>query len=943
MKRKILYALFALVLLTSLALPIFTFTETAFAHTQVVFTVTPVGGTWTVPAGVTELQVLVVAGGGGGGSLSGSTRGEGGGGAGGVSYNAAYTVTPGQIITVTVGTGGNAVGGDAESGNGTNSVFGTITSTGGGAGGHISGQNGGSGGGACGIAGSHGGYGTAGQGNDGGNVTGAGHFGGGGGGGADADGAGGTDAVGGNGGSGHDYSAIFGAAVGEAGWFGGGGGGGADGTGVAGTGGNGGGGDGAKGGDAGAGLANTGGGGGASGQWKSNIEGDGGKGVVIVRYCDAPTVVTLAASGVGTIQATVNGNITNVDTVNATIRGFQYDTDAGAPYTFDTHEHGSYAAGNYSLLLSSLDTGTTYYFRAYATNTGGTGYGAEGNFTTMVSPPTVASWEVAGWGETWVILKGKMWVGSALISEGFNYGLTTSYGGNSTETLSIAAGGYFVHTIYNLTPSTLYHWRAWGTNAIGTGLGVDSYFFTGTPSFYEYADTLGNTSSGDIYGTTYYAESFITGNSSHSVTSIKLPLQRAGTTPGTVTVSLRHADTNYLPTGFDINGSDTAIYNGNLLPTADYSWTDFVFDYPYPTLEAISAYTIIVRATSGDAANHIHWWANNVIGAIPTIGGNSTDGGATWVSGAPTMYLFRIWGESLISIPHGAIAVQHYDEAGDMVFAAELINTYAPYYPDSTEFGQLFSFQLLDEDGTTVLASVPTQGWNDMPNFIYLSADTAAAISPGASLYVRLYANFGSNPSFSYQLLGSDWKGSLNNLGMWCVQTGKNMEAYWTDLGITTSIIQVGTSAKSPQILTNAGGATFEGALPQLSSKLPNYFASSYTEIIQDEMDFNPGLAQAHKMDDIMGTTFESDINRIGSVFGMTGEEAGSIGWWVIAIALGIIVTAVTHSTVFGLFIGTGALTAGAYLGMVNPAFIAAAVFSVIFLWGVREFVFRGG
>ena len=36
--------------------------------TVVSFTSTPVGGTWTVPAGVTQLEVLVVAGGGGGGS-----------------------------------------------------------------------------------------------------------------------------------------------------------------------------------------------------------------------------------------------------------------------------------------------------------------------------------------------------------------------------------------------------------------------------------------------------------------------------------------------------------------------------------------------------------------------------------------------------------------------------------------------------------------------------------------------------------------------------------------------------------------------------------------------------------------------------------------------------------------------------------------------------------
>lgn len=941
MKRKILYALFALVLLASLALPIFTFTDIAYAHTQVVFTVTPGGGTWTVPTGVTELQVLVVAGGGGGGSLQGSTRGEGGGGAGGVTYNAAYAVTPGQIITVTVGTGGNAVGGDAESGNGTASVFGTISTTGGGAGGHVSGNNGGSGGGACGIAGSNGGYGTAGQGNDGGNVTGGGHFGGGGGGGADADGGAGTDAVGGNGGSGHDYSAIFGAAVGEAGWFGGGGAGGADGTGGAGTGGNGGGGDGAIGGAPQAGIANTGGGGGASGQWKSNTEGDGGSGVVIVRYCDAPTVVTLSASAITGVSATLSGNITNVDTVNATVRGFEYDTDSGAPYAFDTHEHGSYAAGNYSLGISSLSSYTLYYFRAYATNTGGTGYGAEGNFTTTSTPPTIATWEVAGWGETWVILKGKMLIGSVLTSEGFNYGLTTSYGGNSSGSLAITVGNYFVQTIYNLTPNTLYHWRAWGTNGAGTGLGADSYFSTGSPVLYEYSNLLGNTTSGDIYGTNYYAESFITGASSHSVVSIKLLLQRASVNPGTIIVSLRNGDTNYLPTGFDINDLDTAIYNGNLLPTGDWAWTTFQFDTPYPKLEPLTTYTIVVKAASGNSTDHIRWRANDGIGIIPMIGSHSTNGGATFISDAPMRYLFEIWGDSFIKIPNGAIAVQTYYETGDMVFGAELINTYVPYYPDFTEYGSLFSFQLLDTDGTTILASVPTQGWDDMPNFIYLSANTASVLTAGDNLYVRLYANFGNHTSFSYQLLDSDWKGSLDDLGKWCVQTGTNMESYWTSLGYTSSIIQVATSSKNVKVLTNAGGAMFERALPQLSSKLPNYFASIYSLENPPDMDFNPGLADTHKMADMMGATFVTDMTTMGTVFGITATETGQIGWFALAIILGIITIAVSRSTIFGLFIGTGTLVAGTYLGLVNPAFVAAAVFTALFLWGVKEFVFK--
>jgi hypothetical protein len=60
-------------------------------------------GTFSVPAGITTADVLVVAGGGGGGE-----DGGGGGGAGGLVFFPEYPVTAGGTVTVTVGCGGIA-------------------------------------------------------------------------------------------------------------------------------------------------------------------------------------------------------------------------------------------------------------------------------------------------------------------------------------------------------------------------------------------------------------------------------------------------------------------------------------------------------------------------------------------------------------------------------------------------------------------------------------------------------------------------------------------------------------------------------------------------------------------------------------------------------------------------------------------------------------------
>ena len=130
---------------------------------------------WTVPASVTAVNVLVVGGGGAGG-----TRAGGGGGAGGYLYFPNQTVTENQIISVTVGAGGNGVLTNSAS-NGGDSRFGglTVAKGGGGGGGAVtagdvarSGKSGGSGGGAAGNSAGNAsasiGQGTSGQGFDGG-------------------------------------------------------------------------------------------------------------------------------------------------------------------------------------------------------------------------------------------------------------------------------------------------------------------------------------------------------------------------------------------------------------------------------------------------------------------------------------------------------------------------------------------------------------------------------------------------------------------------------------------------------------------------------------------------------------------------------------------------------------------------------------------------------
>ena len=329
-------------------------TTTTHVGTDEIVTFTGGTGTWTPPAGVTSVQVLVVGGGGGGGKFGG------GGGAGGFLENSTFDVSGGpQTVTVGAGGPGSSTRGIAGTSGG-NSAFGTLTADGGGGGGsrygNNSGANGASGGSGGGGSASDdegttttGGTGTSGQGSAGGAVTGAtwGSAGGGGAGEAGGSVAAGNSSNAGSGGAGLS-STISGSTV----WYAGGGGGATySAGGSAGTGGNGGGGNGTKNdnGAGGAGTANTGGGGGGGGY--TGTGGAGGSGVVIVRYAYGPTSSTLAwtntASGTWSDAANWNASQPPVST-------------GQADYTLDFNTAGTYTATNdlaSSFLLNQLNFG----------------------------------------------------------------------------------------------------------------------------------------------------------------------------------------------------------------------------------------------------------------------------------------------------------------------------------------------------------------------------------------------------------------------------------------------------------------------------------------------------------------------------------------------------------------------------------------------------------
>jgi len=388
---------------------------------------------WTCPEDVASVEVLVVAGGGSGGGGSGAI-GAGGGGAGGIIYNTSYSVVPGTTYTVVVGAGG--VGANRIKGtNGSNSQFGALVALGGGAGasdGSISnvGTPGGSGGGGGGRSGI-GAPGTAGQGYSGSNGAANAYYAGGAGGGAGGPATPFFGSVAGSGGPGL-YFNISGTSTA---YGGGGGGGGSSYSSVstAGTGGVGGGGAGTSTSINGvAGTANTGGGGGASG-WSTDsgsiLGGNGGSGIVIVKYKRTPRQISSTSNAAVVVQKFSTTNLWTVPAGVTQVEALVVAGGGGGGYGRDVTNIGSYGAGGGGaggLVYSSALTVTPG--STYAIGVGTGGLGAQGT-------TGAANQGYSGFGSG-------IGTGTELITNGSAFTVTTGWTA-TTATLSVPQTGTF--------------------------------------------------------------------------------------------------------------------------------------------------------------------------------------------------------------------------------------------------------------------------------------------------------------------------------------------------------------------------------------------------------------------------------------------------------------------------------------------------------------------
>ncbi|MCQ2317434.1 MAG: SUMF1/EgtB/PvdO family nonheme iron enzyme [Bacteroidales bacterium] len=207
--------------------------------------------------------------------------------------------------------------------------------------------------------------------------------------------------------------------------------------------------------------------------------------VLMMASCKKDSVVTSSEK----IVNVKTNEVTEITAVSAVVsasvdaacdeRGVCWDKNAN-PTLSDSYKASGSGLGNFSVTLTDLEESATYHVRAYATNSAGTCYGEDLNFTTKDGLPTVVTGNVSNITATSAECSGEVTgdCGIAVIERGVCWGKNANPTLSDSYKASGSGLGNFSVTLTDLEESATYHVRAYATNSAGTCYGEDVIFTT---------------------------------------------------------------------------------------------------------------------------------------------------------------------------------------------------------------------------------------------------------------------------------------------------------------------------------------------------------------------------------------------------------------------------------------------------------------------------------
>jgi uncharacterized protein (TIGR02145 family) len=349
-----------------------------------------------------------------------------------------------------------------------------------------------------------------------------------------------------------------------------------------------------------------------------------------------PTLTTSSVSSITSTSAGVGGNISSDGGASVSARGLVYGTALNPTLSNTVLSIGS-GTGDFSGTISGLTPNTTYYVRAYATNSSGTGYGNAVSFqTSPVAVPTLITTDASGITQTTVTSGGTISNdGGATVTErGIVYGTSTNPTTSDTKVASGSGTGSFSVNVTALTPNTAYHIRSYAINSAGTGYGNNITFQTTVPSVpslttRELLNITNTTATGggsitNDGGSSVSVKGICWSTSPNPTTADSKTTDGTGTTTFTSFITGLSASVTYYVRAYATNSTGTGYGNQQTFTTSSTSNT-----LPVVTSTSVTGLTT-VQATFNAEVNS-------------QGGGTVTERGAVWnTSGNPTVNNNRV-------------------------------------------------------------------------------------------------------------------------------------------------------------------------------------------------------------------------------------------------------------------------------------------------------------
>jgi uncharacterized protein (TIGR02145 family) len=221
-----------------------------------------------------------------------------------------------------------------------------------------------------------------------------------------------------------------------------------------------------------------------------------------------PTLITTEVTLITATSAVSGGTIINGGG-QITSQGLCWGTTANPTISNSKTNDELLDLDYFTSNLAHLNPGTTYYVRAYATNSAGTGYGDQISFTThQIEVATLTTIVVQSITYTTARSGGIITSdgGENITELGICWGTTVNPTPNDNKMSSMPSGvADFYILINSLQPSTKYYVRAYAINSVGIGYGNELSFttFPNGPIIFSPVLTYGSVSDidGNIYKT----------------------------------------------------------------------------------------------------------------------------------------------------------------------------------------------------------------------------------------------------------------------------------------------------------------------------------------------------------------------------------------------------------------------------------------------------------